>query len=449
MAIDDKWYGFVHKQIPIYPLITFRILFGLVTLISTLRFLLLGWVEEQYITPILHFTYYGLDWAKPLPGMLMYIPFTIMLLCSVNIILGAFYKISAFIFFISFTYVELIDVTYYLNHYYFVSIISFWMIFVPAHRYLSIDSVCNRKIIITYTSAWTINILKFHLCIVYFFAGIAKINTDWLLNAMPLSIWLPAKNYMPVIGFTFDYKITAYLFSWVGMLFDIFISYLLIYRHTTVWAWVVLCMFHIITGYLFQIGVFPLVMSACTLIFFDNNIHKNVINTLGKICNYHAPALTKYYAPTMGHHHKLFAYLIGIYVIFQLLLPMRYLLYPGNIFWTEEGYRFAWRVMLMEKAGTVAFYVTDSQTGKRGEVVNSDFLNAHQEKQMAFQPDMILQFAHYLHKYYRAKGVNDPLVNCHAYVTLNGRPSRLYIDTTINLAKKQDSWQPKSWILPF
>ena len=32
----------------------------------------------------------------------------------------------------------------------------------------------------------------------------------------------------------------------------------------------------------------------------------------------------------------------------QLAFPFRYLLYPGNIFWTEEGYRFSWRVMLME-----------------------------------------------------------------------------------------------------
>ena len=41
----------------------------------------------------------------------------------------------------------------------------------------------------------------------------------------------------------------------------------------------------------------------------------------------------------------------GLVVLFlgiQFLLPLRHLLYPGNVNWTEEGFRFAWRVMLVE-----------------------------------------------------------------------------------------------------
>ncbi len=68
----------------------------------------------------------------------------------------------------------------------------------------------------------------------------------------------------------------------------------------------------------------------------------------------------------------------------QLLFPWRYLLYPEELFWTEEGYRFSWRVMLMEKAGYAEFKVVDSKTGKRFYVDNSDFLSPFQEKQMAF-----------------------------------------------------------------
>jgi hypothetical protein len=104
--------------------------------------------------------------------------------------------------------------------------------------------------------------------------------------------------------------------------------------------------------------------------------------------------------------------------------------------------------MLMEKAGTATLYVKDNSTGKEGEVVNREFLNEHQEKQMAMQPDMLLQFAQYLREYYAARGVHEPSVRAEVYVTLNGEPSRLYLDSTINLAAERDSWQPKRWILP-
>jgi len=62
---------------------------------------------------------------------------------------------------------------------------------------------------------------------------------------------------------------------------------------------------------------------------------------------------------------------------------------------------------------------------------------------------MILQYAHYLHDQYRQKGVADPVVTVESYVTLNGSGSRLYIDSTVDLAKEPESFYHKTWILPF
>jgi hypothetical protein len=122
--------------------------------------------------------------------------------------------------------------------------------------------------------------------------------------------------------------------------------------------------------------------------------------------------------------------------------------YPGSLFWTEEGYRFSWRVMLMEKAGNATFYVKDSETNREGIVDNTEFLNTHQEKQMGMQPDMILQFAHFLGEYYEKQGVKNPQVRVEAWVTLNARPSQLLINPKVDLMKLQDGWQAKGWILP-
>ena len=60
--------------------------------------------------------------------------------------------------------------------------------------------------------------------------------------------------------------------------------------------------------------------------------------------------------------------------------------------------------MLMEKAGTAFFYVTDPETGNRGEVNNCDFLTPNQEKMMATQPDLILQYAHIIKEEVESRG---------------------------------------------
>ena len=103
----------------------------------------------------------------------------------------------------------------------------------------------------------------------------------------------------------------------------------------------------------------------------------------------------------------------------------------------------------MEKAGTATFYVKNKETGKEGSVINHRFLNPHQEKQMAMQPDLILQFAHHLKAHYEAEGMEDPSVRAEVWVTLNGRPAQLLIDPEKDLTQVEDGWAQKDWILPF
>ena len=101
----------------------------------------------------------------------------------------------------------------------------------------------------------------------------------------------------------------------------------------------------------------------------------------------------------------------------------------------------------MEKAGTATFFVKDGDTGREGSVVNHQFLNTHQEKQMAMQPDLILQFAHYLEDHFKSSGMQDPQIRAEVLVTLNARPAQLLIDPTVDLTEKKDGWGSKEWIL--
>ena len=86
---------YMEQPVSIAPLITFRIAFGLVMLFSTLRYMWLGWVDTQLVSPILHFSYYGFDWIQSMGDPGMYILFGLMALGAIGIMLGYYYRFAA------------------------------------------------------------------------------------------------------------------------------------------------------------------------------------------------------------------------------------------------------------------------------------------------------------------------------------------------------------------
>lgn len=444
----------IQEPVHIAPLVVFRIVFGMLMLGAAIRFLLKGWVNDLYIQPQFYFTYYGFEWIKPLGEFGMYALFALMIISYVCIILGYFYRVATVVAFSAFTYVELIDKSTYLNHYYFVSAVLFLLIFLPANTYFSLDVLRKPALKQVTVPRYAIDVIKLQLAIVYVFAGIAKLNYDWLFRAMPLKIWLPANSHLPLIGSFLYEEWVAYFFSWFGAIYDLFIVFFLINKRTRIVAYLFVIAFHVMTKMLFPIGVFPYVMIFSTLIFFSEDFHKKIIELLMRIKLFRVnnfTTLSGNTSPSLAVNNKsnlLLAFFV-VYFMIQLLLPWRFLLYPGKLFWTEQGYRFSWRVMLMEKAGTAFFYVKDAETGMESEVMNDEFLTKNQEKMMATQPDMIVQYAHYLKQQYEKKGFKNPQVRAEAYVTLNGSGSRLFIDSTVDLAKQKESFAPKDFILPF
>ena len=444
--ISTSFHALLFDKVSIAPLITFRVLFGLMMVVSIVRFAANGWITELYVKPNFFFTYYGFDWVHPFGELGMSLWYGGMLLAALGIMFGCFYRWSAMLFFCLFTYVELIDKTYYLNHYYFVSLVSALLIFVPAHRAFSIDAWRKPKLTTKQTAAWTINVFKLQLGIVYFFAGLAKLHPDWLFEAMPLKLWLPSVSETPLIGFLFNYEWSAYVFSWTGAIYDLTIVFFLLYAPTRILAYLAVIAFHMMTAMLFQIGMFPYIMMGLTLIYFSPTFHEKLLRFLG---------WKKEGKSSSTKNRNLFlrpvttASLLTAFFLFQFLLPLRFLAYPGALYWTEQGYRFSWRVMLMEKGGHTTFTVKELDGSKTEWVNNYDYLTPHQEKMMSTQPDMILQFAHHLQEIYQQKGYREPIVQCNSKVSLNGRRSRTFVDPQVDLAKEKRGFHHKNWIMPF
>ncbi|MDC0538884.1 HTTM domain-containing protein [Flavobacteriaceae bacterium] len=441
---------YLSKNYSASPLIIFRIGFGFMMLYSIIRFWSKDWINTLYLQPKFHFTYYGFEWVKPL-GNLTYLLFFICGLSALFVALGFKYRVAIITFFLSFTYIELMDKTTYLNHYYFISILSFLLIFLPANSSFSIDSYLKKK---SYrlVPKWSIDAIKLLVSIVYVYAGLTKINSDWLFKAMPLKIWLPSKYDLPFIGETLmQQNWFHYAMSWSGMIYDLIIPFLLFYKKTRWFAFGLVVFFHVFTGILFPIGMFPYVMIVSSLIFFEAGFHHKIILFLKRILNYFFKLKQKIVVKEIYNfkHQKITIIVLSLFFIVQLFLPFRYALYPNELFWTEEGYRFSWRVMLMEKMGYANFKITNSKTGIFFYVDNQDFLTPLQEKQMSFQPDFILEYAHFLGDHFKSKGHKNIQVFVESYVALNGRLSQPFINKNIDLYQQKETFNPKEWILPF
>ena len=257
--------SYLNKKQDSSSLALFRLSFGLLMTVSIIRFWQKGWIQTLYLDPSFHFSFYGFEWVKPI-GEFTYLIFLVCAISAFMVAIGYKYYLSIIIFFLSFTYIELMDKTTYLNHYYFISILSFLMIFLPCNARFSVDSLIYKKKY-ALIPKWNVDTIKFLLFIVYFYSGLAKINSDWLINAQPLKIWLMSNYDLPIIGNTIMQKEWFhYAMSWSGMFYDLLIPFLLIYNRTRVYAFLLVVFFHLFTAVLFPIGMFPYIMIIAALI---------------------------------------------------------------------------------------------------------------------------------------------------------------------------------------
>lgn len=420
---------------PIDPrgLAAFRIGFGLLLLFLTARTAAYGWIEALYVAPAYHFTWEGLEFVRPWPGVGMYVHFALMGGAALGIALGARYRLSAAAFCALFTWVELIDKALYLNHYYFVSVMTGLMASLPLHGAWSWDARRGRAP--AAVGAWASWAVRVQVGLVYVYAGIAKINADWLVEAQPLRIWLANHADLPVVGPWMGAPWLAYVMSWCGMLYDLSVPFWLLWRPTRAAAYASVVLFHVVTWALFPIGVFPWVMIAAATVFFAHDWPGRWVSAPSPQARAAAPP-------------RWLAAVVALHLALQVAAPWRHLLYPGEVNWTEEGFRFAWRVMLVEKGGYVEYEVQTRAPARRWSEAPGPELTAWQRKAMLTQPDMIVQYAHRLRARVEAEGYEGVEVRAQARVSWNGRSSAALIDPGVDLGSAPRGLAPARWLLP-
>lgn len=425
-------------------LVFFRVGFGMLMLSSLLRFWARGWIHAYYIAPSYHFSYAGLSWIKPwtaygLPAWTLYAHVLVLCFACVAIAGGWFYRSACFVFFVGFTYLELIDKSFYLNHYYAISLFALLMCFLP------LDQSFSYKVPhLVSLPRWSLWVLRLQVSLIYFFAGLAKVNPDWLWAAEPLRRWLPALSNTPWIGPVFLIPLLPWLMSWGGMAFDITIPFWMSRPRWRKYAYGAILVFHALTAWWFPIGLFPWLMMFLALVFFAPDWPLSLARLRkgsGGTNFLWTEAAQKVVRLSWGRR-----WVLGLFFVGQCLVPLRHWLYPGSVLWTEEGFRFAWHVMLIEKTGWVEFTLKDPATGKFW-VVSPHELSPLQQRMMSTQPDMILQYAHHLVAQ-RVQVYPRLEVYAESYAALNGRRSQYLIDPQANLRDFDDNLWPKSFVVP-
>ena len=438
-----KIFNKLFEPVSIYPIIYFRVAFGLIILWLIFKYTHTDYIKNQFLDPLFNFTFWGFSWVRPLPLQEMHIVVFIMGLAALFLTIGLFYRISTALLFVGLSYFFLLDKSYYLNHFYLVLLINFLLIFIPANKKLSLDSYFKFTKSSEFIPSWCLWAFRVQVLIVYFYAGVAKINSDWL-QGQPMMIWLYLNRGIPIVGEYLTGNHIAYIFSYSGLIIDLFIAPLLLFRRTRIFAIIIIVTFHLFNSVLFNIDIFPWLMIVMTLLFLEPErfgFLRKITKYSGSVDSEFNKSLT--YSPLRKKTIILF---LTIYFILQITLPVRHHFYPGNVNWTEVGHEFSWRMMLRQKFSVSKIYVYDMDTNKRFEVAQNKFLNRLQKELIAADPEMMLQFVEFLEKQLKKEGFINIEIKAVSLVSLNGRKPQFIYDSEINLLEKNRITTDYDWL---
>lgn len=436
------------KQVDGASLIFFRVFFGLILLWEMLRYLSKGWVTEMFSRPNYHFNYWPFDFLSPLPGSGMTWLFIFMGILSVCIMLGLFYRFATIAFFLSFSYMFLLEQTRYLNHFYLVVLLSFVMIFLPLNRSAALDVLWRKKKGAETVPLWSLWLARLMVAVPYFFGGVAKLSPDWL-QSEPLQTWLQRRVARGGLGSFFEMPIVAFGMTYGGLLLDLLVVPALLFKRTRLPAFLLLLGFHLMNASIFNIGIFPWFMIVASTLYFSPSWPRKLWQNLGGKWAMRYPAREKLLAPAvLNGRQKAILGGIGLWMLIQVAVPLRFLFYPGNVNWTEEGHRFSWHMKLRDKTGTVNFIVKDKESGAPQIIDPRTMILPWQYKKMSIHPYLIWQFADHLKKEFAKQG-QDVSVYADAKASLNGRAYQQLIDPAVDLTSvKRPVFASSPWITP-
>jgi hypothetical protein len=374
-------------------LAVFRIAVGLVMLLESISLFLpsessggRSHLEVYYTGSEVTFPlpYEGFAWLPLLPSPGIEGIGVLLGLAAISLTLGYRHRLSATVAFLCWGYLYVVESTrtYWMSYYYLEALTLFLLIWMPAAARWSVDAVKAGTTVSGLIPFWPLVLLRAQLVVTYFYAGFAKVNRDWLLEGVPVRLFLEKpwvasrlKSVLPDawaggVDRAVHSPILIHFLGWSGAVFDLVIGFLLLFRRTRTLGMALMFFFHGVNHFLLfnDIVWFPLLGVTTALIFLEPDwparlgrwLSNPVLPrpdwrwfTAGALAVPLAGALLGFKSrptsPERGTPKGLSlmpwtAPLVGIWIVFQALFPLRSQLIPGDTRFTFEGLSWSWRL---------------------------------------------------------------------------------------------------------
>lgn len=447
-ALADQWF---FRPIDAASLAVFRMMFGAVMLFESVNYGVFLCLDCLYRQPDMLFKYHHFEWVRRLPGVGLELVFLVMGLAAVGVMLGLFYRWSAALLVVCFAYVFFLDQALYLNHYYLTLLFASILVFLPADRLWSLDAMRKPSLHSETVPAWSRFWLGAQLEIVLIYAGLVKLTSDWL-QLEPMRLWMTSRSADAgslAQWLTQDWGIA--LASYGVIVLHLIGAPLLLIKRTRLYVFCVYCVFHATNAMVFDIGIFPWLTVAATLLLFDPDWPRQVARSLKSrfsITGWQSVTRTAEGAITgTARVQALLVAFMLVWLGVQATVPLRHHFKQGDVAWNEDGHRFSWRMKLRSKRGTAQFYVKYDD-GSFLDIDNSRHLTGRQYRKMACIPDLIWQYAQFLETEYRRSETDDPAVHVVSRCSLNTREPVPLVSELVDLTSISRTTPSAEWLLP-
>lgn len=470
-----SWHSFVsllNRPTDPASLGIFRCLFGLLMVIDITQERGLSNLDYKYLdgAPVCRFPLF--NFLQPLPLDWMYLVYVVMFLGASGIMLGCFYRLSCLMFLSTYWYIFFLDKTAWNNHSYLYGLIGFQLTLMDGNRYWSIDGLRRPSIRNAHVPLWNYTLLRAQIFIVYFIAGVKKLDADWVEGYSMSYLahhWLfdPFKLILPVE------LVSLLVVHGGGLILDLTAGYLLFFDVTRPYAFFFVSYFHCMNSQLFSIGMFPYTMLATSPLFcypdWPRNFFAHFPSFLRPVlpltspgsqpspsCVYEeiqgsgtqqrqTPAAAK--SSKLRLKHKLGAIFTVLYLMEQFFMPYSHFITQGYNNWTNGLYGYSWDMMVHSRSHQhVKITYKDRKTGETGYLNPGVFTQSRRWKDHG---DMLKQYATCLHQYLPRYNISDPEIYFDIWVSINERFQQRIFDPRVDIVRAEWSpFKPNKWLMP-
>ncbi|KAM6234932.1 vitamin K-dependent gamma-carboxylase isoform 2-T2 [Porphyrio hochstetteri] len=389
----------------------------------------------------------------------MYLLYAVMFLGALGVMAGCCYRLSCAAFLGPYWYLLLLDKTTWNNHSYLYGLLAFQLALLGADRYGSVDGLFRPQKRNTHVPLWNYTLLRAQIFIVYFIAGLKKLDADWVGGYSMGSLgrhWL----FAPFRLVLSEEMTSLLVVHGGGLVLDLSAGFLLFFDATRPFALFFVTYFHCMNSQLFSIGMFPYTMLASSGLFCHPSWPRRLCARCPPWLRGVLPS-TQPPRPSPDCHYgeqgarrgglrlrqHLAAAFTLLYVLEQLFLPYSHFITQGYNNWTNGLYGYSWDMMVHSRFHQhVKITYRDGLTGEVGYLKPGVFTQSRRWKDHA---DMLKQYSACLSRLLPRYNVSQPQLYFDVWVSINDRFQQRLVDPRVDLVRAPWSpWAPTPWLLP-